>query len=328
MARPDFETFLTRARDRVTASRRDAGYARSRDGEVADLYGTAAAVGILIALGDRPTGAEAESTAGAVQSFKTADGWYADPTHGRMHRAATALTTLAALGRRPEAPAALRPLLRADAAAPFLTGLDWDQPWPTSHEAAGLLAIGIVSDDGEDATRRTWRERYLGWLDDHADENTGLWLGGRMGRLDEDPGLFGNLGCSFHLHFLYEHLGRAWPHEAGVVDTGLALLRQGTTVLPEADAEPSGWGFRQLDWAYSVGRAARAGHRTTEVRSELEQLAARAAVAFSHPDAAEGDLHVVQARVGLIAELAQQIPDAIDTGGVSLTSIVDARPFI
>ncbi len=328
MARPDFEAFLTRARDRVTAGRRDAGYARNRDSEVADLYGTAASVGILIALGERPTGAEAESAADAVQSFRTADGWYADPTHGQMHRAATALTTLAALGRKPEPPAALRPLLHADAAAHFLAGLDWDQPWPTSHEAAGLLAIGVVTDDGDDDTRRAWRERYLAWLDDHADPNTGLWLGGRMGRLDEDPGLFGNLGCSFHLHFLYEHLGRAWPHPAGVVDTGLALLRQGTTVLPDTDADPTAWGFRQLDWAYSVGRAARAGHRTAEVRSEMERIAARAAVAFSHPDAVEGDLHVVQARVGLIAELAQQIPDAIDTGGVSLTSIVDVRPFI
>jgi len=60
----------------------------------------------------------------------------------------------------------------------------------------------------------------------------------------------------------------------------------------------------------------------------MEQLAARAAVAFSDPDAVEGDLHVVQARVGLIAELAQQIPDAISTSGLGLTSIVDVRPFI
>ena len=86
------------------------------------------------------------------------------------------------------------------------------------------------------------------------------------------------------------------------------------------------WGFRQLDWAYSVGRASRHGHRQDEVRSALEDLAGRAEEAFNLPEAVEGDLHVVQARVGLVAELAQHLPGI---GGLDrLTSIVDLRPFI
>ena len=144
-----------------------------------------------------------------------------------------------------------------------------------------------------------------------------------MGALADDPGLFGNLGCSFHIHFLYAWLGRPWPVPSGVVDTGLALYSETTAVVGQ---EPADWGFRQLDWAYSVGRASRSGHRQDEVRSALEDLAGRAEEAFSRPDAVEGDLHVVQARVGLVAELAQHLPGI--AGRDRLTSIVDLRPFI
>ncbi|MGM7671755.1 hypothetical protein [Microbacterium sp. A93] len=323
-----FDGFLRNARERVAESRRGDGYTRHRGGTATDLYGTAAAIGIRIALGDHPIGREADDLRRAVNSFATADGLFADPTHGEIHRAATALTTLMVLGELPPVPARLQDLLRAEAAAPFLAGLDWDQPWPASHEAAGLLAIGVVCAGAAENERTGWLDQYLGWLDDHADGETGLWLRDRMGAVDEDPGLFGNLGCSFHMHFLYEWLGRTWPNPSGVVDTGLLLLHETPTVLPSEDSPLDAWGFRQLDWVYSVGRSARDGHRAAEVTAACETLANRAAAALSAPDAAEGDLHVVQARVGLVAELAVQLPDAIDTGGLSLRSILDARPFI
>ncbi|MGY1550654.1 hypothetical protein ACW5CM_02585 [Microbacterium sp. A588] len=323
-----FGGFLSKVHERVAESRQADGYARHRGGTAPDLYGTAAAVGIRIALGDRPVGSEAEALRRSVNSFATADGMFADPTHGEIHRAATALTTLMVLGELPPVPARLQDLLRPEAAAPFLAGLDWDQPWPASHEAAGLLAIGVVCAGADENERARWLDRYLGWLDEHADGETGLWLRDRMGAVDEDPGLFGNLGCSFHMHFLYEWLGRAWPHPSGVVDTGLLLLHQTATVLPSDDDSLDAWGFRQLDWVYSVGRSARDGHRAADVTAACEKLADRAAAALSAPDAAEGDLHVIQARVGLVAELAVQLPDMIDTGGFSLRSILDVRPFI
>lgn len=262
-----------------------------------------------------------------VRSFRQPDGLFRDPTHGEIHRSATALTTLTVLGETPAAPSALEHLLQPDAAVGFLEGLNWDEPWPASHEAAGLLAIGIVAARRAGDRRDSWLHGYLAWLDDHADPITGLWLGGRMGDPDDDPGLFGNLGCSFHLHFLYQHLGRPWPRPEGVVDVGLALLHTGH-VLPPPGEGVDDWGFRQLDWAYSIGRAARAGHRVSEVIAATELLALRATDALSRPEAVEGDLHVVQARVGLVAELAQQLPELIRTGDVTLTSIVDTRPFI
>ncbi|MDQ0615232.1 hypothetical protein QF046_002873 [Microbacterium sp. W4I4] len=326
--RSSFRGFLERALERVSESRRADGYTRLPDGEHPDLYGTAAAVGIRIALGDRPVGHEADELRRTVHSFAAPDGMFDDPTHGRIHRAATAVTTLMVLGESPSVPIPLQGLLHADAAAPFLAGLDWDEPWLTSHDAAGLLAIGLVCADDTDGARSRWIAEYLGWLDAHADDETGLWLRDRMGSLDEDPGLFGNMGCSFHMHFLYEWLGRGWPHPDRVVDAGMRLLQHGESVLPAEDDPVDAWGFRQLDWVYSVGRSARSGHRTSEVTSACTALADRAATALSSPDATDGDLHAVQARVGLVAELATRLPDSIDTGAFSLRSIVDVRPFI
>jgi hypothetical protein len=323
----DFADFLSRARSRIAGSERAGGYARFPDSEMPDLYGTSAAVGVRIALGDRPTGDDAQRMVEAVRSFQRPDGLFWDPTHGAIHRSATAITTLAALGDSPAVPTALEHLMRPDAAPRFLESLSWEEPWLASHDAAGLLAIGIAAERQTGDQRDRWLHGYLAWLDDHADPVTGLWLGGRMGNPDDDPGLFGNLACSFHLHFLYQHLGRPWPSPDGVVDAGLTLLQKGH-VVPPTGGGLDGWGFRQLDWAYSVGRAARAAHRVSEVTAALEMVGVRAAHVLCQPDAAEGDLHVVQARVALVAELSQHLPGAIETDHLTLTSVVDVRPFI
>lgn len=328
MSGADFGRFLARSRERVARARRAGGYSRDSRHTEADLYGTAAAVGIGIALGMTPQGDDAEELVEGLLALRDDAGMFRDRTHGPTHRAATAVTTIAALGGRPEAPEPLAGLLVAEAAPGFLDGLDWEHPWPASHDAAGLLAIGLVTRTADIDERDRWASAYLAWLDAHADPATGLWPAGGMGRLDDDPGLFGNLGCSFHIHFLYEHLGRRWPSPEGVVDTGLALLHDSEAVLACDDASTE-WGFRQLDWVYSIGRAARCGHRTDEVDLSIAMLARRAATALDAPEAVEVDLHVLQARVGLVAELAVQAPEHVLTGEFpSLTSIVDVRPFI
>lgn len=320
-----FERFLSSARRTLEGRARGHGYARLAESTDHDLYGTAAAVGILIGLGERPEGELAATLRSGILDFRQADGTFADPTHGVHHRAATALTTLRAVGGGSPEPSAVAPLLRAESVRPFLDQLDWSDPWLTSHDAAGVLAIGLSTDAVDPRTRHLWLDTYLDWLAENVDPSTGLWRVGAMGDLDDFPGLFGNLACSFHLHFLLTHLRRPWPYPARVVETGLALYRDTDAVV---EKEETDWGFRQLDWVYSVARAARGGHRHAEVIECVVDLAERAAAAFGDPDAAAGDLHVLQARVCLVAELSRHLPDRLDVGERSLVTIVDERPFI
>lgn len=337
----DAGTFLDAVEARLVAARRGGGYARA-DASDPDLYGTAAAAGIRTALGSPLDGDEARAAAAVIRSFRRPDGAFADPTHGPMHRTATATATLRLLGDADSPPAFLAARFRPDAVDGFLDGLDWDAPWPASHEFAGLLAIavatglvgpgrpegaaqlaGSASPDGP-----AWLDAYLGWFDRNVDPATGLWRRGRVGAVDVFPGRFGNLAGAFHLHFLLEALGRDWPHSERVVDTGLVLFAAVRELRPDPADGLEPWGFPHLDWAYSTGRAAaRSGHRLDEVRAALAELAAGAAAAFADPAAADGDLHVVQARVALVAEFAHQ-GIAVETGGRRLTAITDARPFI
>ena len=196
MSESDFSAFLARARERVRTSCRLGGFARDADQTDADLYGTAAAVGVRIALGDAPRGAEASEIVRGLLAFRRADGLFIDETHGPVHRAATAVTTIRALGGEPEPPPALRHELEASRVPAFLDGLSWENPWLASHDAAGMLAIALICRSDDEASREAWRDAYVTWLDDHADGQTGLWPANGMGRLHDEPGLFGNLGCS------------------------------------------------------------------------------------------------------------------------------------
>lgn len=321
----DFSPFLAASLRRLDLARRGDGYARSEGASEPDLYGTAAAVGIRAALGCTPRGSEGQAVADAVRAFQDADGRFRDATHGLMHRTATGTATLRLLGQPAPPPPFLSHLFRAEAVEPFLDALDWGNPWLASHEVAGLLAIGVATGVDDPA----WFEAYVDWLDVNADPGTGLWRRDRMGALDEFPGLFGNLGGAFHMHFLLDAVGHPWPHAAAIVDTGMALFSDTAIVLPRPGAPLSDWGYPQLDWAYSVGRAAaRTPWRYREVRAALVGLARAASDAFADPEATEDDLHVVQARVGLVAELSVHLRPQLDTGGRALQPITDARPFI
>ncbi|WP_394550788.1 hypothetical protein ACDF64_09690 [Agromyces sp. MMS24-JH15] len=319
----DVRDFLDRVEARLASARRGGGFARS-DAPFPDLYGTAAAAGIRAALGDPITGKQAARAAAAIRDFRRPDGAFDDLTHGPLHRTATATSTLRLLGEPEHPPVFLAAKFRPEAAEAFLEGLDWDAPWPASHEFAGLLAVAIATGVDEP----DWLEAYLAWLAANADPATGLWRHGRIGRVDAFPGRFGNLAGAFHVHFLLDALGRAWPFAERVVDTGLELASTVPVLRPRADAGPEAWGFPQFDWAYSTGRAAaRTGHRRADAGRALADLAARAESALADPRAAEGDLHVVQARVALVAELAHQ-GLAVESGGRQLSPLTDARPFI
>lgn len=332
MSTIDLRGVVEEAERAVAAQRRGEGYARFAEGDGGgsdrdggpDLYGTADAVGVLATLGRLdPDPAVRDGLAAAIVAFQQPDGRFVDDSHGVLHSTATAVGALHLLGRPAPPPAFLEPLFQPSAVEPFLDGLDWADPWLASHDAAGLLAVAVMT--GLD--RPGFVAAYLSWLDAHVDPATGLWPRGGIGRLEEWPGLFGNLGCSFHLHFLLRHLSRPIPHAPQVVDTCLELA-SGTRAVFDAGS----WGYPQLDWAYSLSRASRqSGHRVAETQEALRALARALQHDLEHDGApsvtGSHDLHTVGAVTALVAELSAALGDELRTGA-DLTPTTDLRPFI
>lgn len=317
---PDLTPSIVLALEAVSSRRRGAGHARFPLSSEPDLYGTAAAVGIRATVRQPFSSVESDELAACVRSFQEADGRFLDSSHGVMHSTAVGVGALHLLGRPTTPPAFLVPLLDPAAVVPFLDGLDWTDPWLASHDAAGLLAIAVMT--GVDD--RAWLSAYVNWLLQNVDRSTGLWRTGSIGRIEDWPGLFGNVGCSFHFHFLLRHLGVPLPFATEVVDVGLRIFEE-TPIITEARE----WGYPQLDWAYSLARASRQSrHRTAEVDAVLRRVAELLAAAQAEATpAATADLHVLAAVVALIAELelalgAEYLP------GVGAVPPTDLRPFI
>lgn len=317
---PDLTSAITSALETVSSRRRGAGYARFSHSSDPDLYGTAAAIGIRATLQQPLSSSEVDDLAGAVLSFQEVDGRFLDSSHGAMHSTAIGVGALYLLGRPTTRPLFLAPLFEPGAVAPFLDGLDWTNPWLASHDAAGLLAIAVMT-GVED---RPWLSEYVAWLLQNVDRSTGLWRTGAMGRIEDRPGLFGNFACSFHFHFLLRHLGVPMPFAREVVEVGLRIFEETDIVTGARE-----WGYPQLDWVYSLARASReSGHRTAEVDAAVRRVADLLAVEQAEmiPVAAT-DLHVLAAVVALIAELE------LGLGGESVQATrtvppTDLRPFI
>ncbi|MFB7249486.1 hypothetical protein [Microbacterium sp. NPDC056234] len=301
----------------VETHRREDGFARFTAGESRDLYGTADAIGILATFDRLDQDVLSRDTLSwSLRSLQRTDGRFVDDSHGVLHATATGIGGLFLLGARPEPPAFLTDMFEVDRVAPFLDGLDWSNPWLASHDAAGLLAIATMTG----VRHPGWWSEYFRWLDLHVDPTTGLWPSSNIGRLEDWPGLFGNLGCSFHLHFLLRHHGRRIPAAHAVVDTCLDIA-SGTEIVFGANA----WGYPQLDWAYSLARAtAQSGHRAAEATSMLCRLAEALSASG---DVDETDLHTVGAIAALVAELSAALGEIIVTGEAS-SPTTDLRPFI
>lgn len=313
----DFRPFLRDIVPRAVGDHRaGGGYRRLGDGVAEpDLYGTAAAVGIQASLGLPLDPALGD----AILRFRHADGSLRDPSHGVMHNTATGFGALALLDREHTFPARLSHLVQPTDIGLWLDGLDWSEAWVTSHDAAGLVAIGTMTGQSDE-----WLNAAFDWLDRAVDPVTGLWHREMIGRVDADPGLFGNLGCSYHFHFLYAFHGRPVPYPQQVVDTCLRIAEESDWI------HASDLGYPQLDWTHSLWRSSRqSGHRHGDVDAHLARVSERlhAAVQADDVSALVEDLHVLAAIVALIAELAEALPEIV-TVDSDVRVITDVRPFM
>lgn len=291
-----------------------------------DAYGVADAVNILYSVAEFPAepGRRAELVA-ALQSFQDpVTGAFHDPTHVREHTTAHVSAALELLEARPVHPLRfLEPLREPGEVSAFLDGLDWDRPWPSSHRGAGVAAALAVTEDPP----LEWLDEYFGWLDEHVDPTTGLWLRNRMQPLSEDPGLFANVGGSFHYHFNYLGMRRAMPHPERVIDSCLTILAEGGAGIATSSVS-----FKEIDWVFCVHRALRqSGHRRAECEAALGEVAERVTTLLTDPAYWSGeafdDLHTAFGAVCTVAELQLALPGRILTGR-PLRLVLDRRPFI
>lgn len=293
---------------------------------VPDAYGCAGAAGILYMLGTFPAGAgERAAWVRSLQSFQDpTTGVFRDRTHSDLHTTAQVTAALELFEARPAHPlTVLHPVLEPVAVPGFLEGLDWDRPWPSSHDGAGAgAALAITGEAGP-----AWFDAYFAWLDAEADSSTGLWRSGLMLPRTEWPGLFSNLGGSFHYHFMYDYFRRPWPYPERVLETCLTLLNDSASAIAETSV-----GFAEIDLVYCLSRA----RRQTDVQHRaageaLLVLADRVARLLSDPQYlasdATDDVHVVFGAVCAVAELQRAIPGGIRTP-VPLRLVLDRRPFI
>lgn len=291
-----------------------------------DAYGVAGAANILYMLGRLPGDPAArQAWIASLQGFQDpATGVFVDPTHSDHHTTAHCAAALELFEARPAHPLTfLRGLADHDRLRTFLDALDWDHPWPASHDAAGAgSALAITGEVGPD-----WFAAYFDWFDAEVDPSTGLWRTGRMLPAQEWPGLFANLGGSFHYHFVYDYFRQPWPYPDRLIDTCLELLHDSAGTFAETDI-----GFRDIDLIFCLSRARRqTAHRFDEVGVALSIMVDRVAALLTDPAYLGSDhlddVHTTFGAVCAVAELQRAVPGSIGTP-VPLRLVLDRRPFI
>jgi hypothetical protein len=297
------------------------GYDSSRS----DAYGCADAANILAMLGELPSDPVVRTAwVSSLQSFQRTDGVFVNDSHSCYHTTAHVTAALELFDARPTHPLAfLAELADHDRLRRFLDELDWDRPWPASHDAAGAAsALAITGEVGPD-----WFAAYFDWFDAEVDPATGLWRRGRMLPADEWPGFFANLGGSFHYHFVYDYLRQPWPAVDRLIDSCLVLLYEsaGRFALDTV-------GFAEIDLIFCLSRARRqTAYRFDEVGTALGVLLDRVVAKLTEDDyrasAAFDDVHSTFGAVCAVAELQRALPGSIMTP-VPLRLVLDRRPFI
>lgn len=187
--------------------------------------------------------------------------------HFWEHTTAYAVAALRLIDRRPTHPMAWKDAIIASPRTMHAWTRQWRRApwsliWSGSHVWSGVPAALAMTGEGSDVFF-SW---YFDWFDAHVDPASGFWRRGLKHKLVRGkPGLHDMAGA-FHMHYMYEYLGRQWPHPERVVDWTLALqLDHGL------------WGHspdpycRDLDGLYCLTRSSRnaGGYKAGEVRAAV-----------------------------------------------------------
>ncbi len=324
----DFQPVVERVRNAILLRKlRPGEYSRMPPdmNAVPNEYGCADAANILYSIGEMTRDPDERAAAiRTLQDFQDpASGLFREATHHPLHTTAHCLAALELFEAGPRYPVtAVEELLSRQTPREFLDSLDWEgNPWNESHKGAGLYTICFLTGMMTPA----WRNDYFDDLDAHADPETGIC---RRGAATGKQELARHLAGNFHYLFCYLHARRAFPFPEKMIDSCIALYRDGE--LLEFFGEK--FSFLEVDWVFTLHRATRqTPHRFRESRETLREFA-RKYHAFLCGEPWENaiggdDLHALFGMVTAVAELQLALPGEIVTV-CPLRSVLDRRPFI
>ena len=301
-------------------------------------YGCADAINILYTINDFDCD-EATRTAriDALLSLQDSEtGLYSEATHHTIHTTAHCLGALQLFDTKPKYKlSGLHKYTTKEGLYSLLDGLDWNNPWPESHQGAGIYAAFVNS--GE--ITEQFQNDYFEWFWNNASEKTGFWkpkytdnapiTEQRYPNGRETPdAAYSYMAGGFHYIFNHEYAKFPLRYPEKIIDSCIYMYYNGG--LPKAFGKAIN--FIEVDLIYCLTRASRkCAHRREEVMSLLEDIAVKYFEYLSSLDYEThdgfNDLHMLFGSVCALAELQSALPGMIITEK-PLRLVLDRRPFI
>ena len=301
-------------------------------------YGCADAINILYTINEFYCDDETrKARISALQSLQNGEsGMFTERTHHTIHTTAHCAAALELFEARPLYPLyGLHKYFDKEELYALLDGLDWNDPWPQSHQGAGVYAALVNS--GE--VTEDFQSNYFAWFYENADPETGFWKKGYAsdapyadvshpnGRGVPDA-IFAYMAGGFHYIFNHEYAKMPMRYPEKIIDTCIDMYKNGGIRKNFGKAVD----FLEVDWVYCMTRASRqTAHRNAEVRALVYEFACNyveylLGLDFKTNDAFN-DLHLLFGCACCLAELQQFMPGTIVTEK-PLKLVLDRRPFI
>ncbi len=286
-------------------------------------YGCADAANILYTIGYFPSDPEERKSwvevLQGLQDEKT--GLFTEFTHHPIHTTAHCAGALELFDAKPKYPYYdLEKYKEKENLYALLDGLDWTNPWPQSHQGAGIYAA--IANAGQ--ANREWTTWYFDWLWENASSEHGFWKKGYEGKAAPHA----VMGGGFHYFFNHEHAHMPVRYPEKIIDSCLDMYY---------NTEMNGRfgrmiGFLEVDWIYSITRSMRqTPHRFEECKKTLIEFAEGFITYLNGIDHKThdgfNDLHMLFGTVCALAELQQALPGRFKTEK-PLKLVLDRRPFI
>ena len=298
-------------------------------------YGCADAMNILYTIGEFQCSPELrKARLDALRSLQNKEtGMFSEATHHTIHTTAHCTAAIELFDERPLYPLyGLHKYLEKDALYALLDGLDWYNPWPQSHQGAGVYAALVNA--GEETPE--FCENYFNWFVENVDPVTGFWKKGYAENAEYancpdkngHAAVFAYMAGGFHYLFNHEYAKMPMPYPERVIDSCIKMYDE-KALLPSFGRLI---GFLEIDWVYCLNRAMRqTPYRYEEGKARIEDFAVKYIEYLKGLDYEThdgfNDLHALFGTVCALAELQTALPGKILTDK-PLRLVLDRRPFI